>query len=42
MMIDGLSKVYRKYHPREHELFEAVDEDYYKRLDTLLENPKEN
>lgn len=42
MMIDGLTKVYRKYHPREHELFEAVDDEYYKRLGTLLENTKEN
>lgn len=42
IQIDGLSKIYRKFHPREHELFEAVDEDYYKRLETLLENTKEN
>jgi site-specific recombinase XerD len=33
---EGLFKVYRKYHPREHELFEAVDEAYLKRLDTVL------
>jgi len=32
----GLQKVYRKYHPGEHELFEAVDETYEKRLDRLI------
>jgi site-specific recombinase XerD len=38
IQIDGLTKMYRKYHPREHELFETVDEEYYKQLNTLLEN----
>lgn len=33
---DGLFKVYRKYHPREHELFETVDEVYLKRLKGIL------
>ena len=33
---DGVFKVYRKYHPREHELFEAVDDDYLKRFDSVL------
>jgi site-specific recombinase XerD len=33
---DGVLKVFRKHHPREHELFEAVDEDYLKRLDSVL------
>jgi site-specific recombinase XerD len=28
----GLAKLYRKYHPGEHELYEEVDEDYLKRL----------
>lgn len=32
---EGLAKVYRRFHPREHELFEAVDDEYFKRLDTL-------
>ena len=33
---EGLARVYRKYHPREHELFEMVDEAYNKRLDSIL------
>ena len=32
----GLQKIYRKYHPGEHELFEAVDEAYEKRLASLV------
>jgi len=32
----GLQKIYRKYHPREHELFEAIDEAYEKRLMSLV------
>lgn len=36
VMTDALTREYRKYHPREHELFEAVDADYEKRLDSLL------
>jgi site-specific recombinase XerD len=32
----GLAKVFRKYHPGEHELFEAIDEAYIKRLDALV------
>lgn len=35
VMTDGLVKVYRRHHPREHELFEAVDEDYERRLSSL-------
>jgi len=34
--IDGLQKVYRRYHPGEHELFEALDEAYEQRLDKLI------
>jgi integrase/recombinase XerD len=34
---EGLAKIYRKYHPREHELFEAVDADYRARVAGLLE-----
>ncbi|GHT77037.1 hypothetical protein FACS1894130_00130 [Spirochaetia bacterium] len=37
---DGVFKVYRKYHPGEHELFETVDDEYLKRLDTLLAGGK--
>jgi integrase/recombinase XerC len=33
---DGVFKVFRKYHPREHELFETVDDDYMKRFDSLI------
>jgi site-specific recombinase XerD len=33
---ERLLKVYRKYHPREHDLFEAVDETYMQRLETVL------
>ena len=33
---EGVFKVYRKHHPREHELFEAVDEEYLKRLERVL------
>ncbi|HKM07143.1 MAG TPA: tyrosine-type recombinase/integrase [Sphaerochaeta sp.] len=40
VMIDTISRVYRKYHPREHELFEAVDAEYDKRLDSLLVRKK--
>jgi len=37
----GLQKVYRKYHPGEHELFEIVDEAYEQRLETLIAGTKE-
>ena len=32
----GLQKIYRKYHPGEHELFEAVDTAYLERLEKLV------
>ena len=32
----GLQKIYRKYHPREHELFETVDDAYLARLENLI------
>jgi site-specific recombinase XerC len=38
---EGLLKVYRKYHPREHELYEAVDEGYLKRLESIIARRKE-
>lgn len=34
---DGAAKIYRKYHPREHDLFETVDEEYRRHLDSLIE-----
>jgi len=34
-MTDGLAKVYLRHHPREHELFEELDEDYERRLSAL-------
>ena len=36
VMTDTITRIYRKYHPREHELFEAVDAEYEERLDSLL------
>lgn len=33
----GLQKIYRKYHPGEHELFEAIDEAYRERFVLLVE-----
>lgn len=36
VLTDGLTKIYRKYHPREHELFETMDHAYEVRLDSLL------
>ncbi|MDE5581455.1 MAG: tyrosine-type recombinase/integrase [Treponemataceae bacterium] len=32
---EQMAKAYRKYHPREHDLFEVVDEEYKKRLECL-------
>jgi integrase/recombinase XerD len=36
--VDGerLGKFYRKHHPQEHDLFEAVDDEYKKRLELTL------
>lgn len=36
VMTDALTREYRKYHPREHELFETVDNAYEARLDSLV------
>ena len=33
---DGVARMYRKYHPREHDLFEAVDEAYIRHLENLV------
>jgi len=38
----GLQKVYRKYHPGEHELFEAVDAAYEQRLASLVAGKEES
>jgi len=35
VMTDGLAKVYRRHHPREHELFEVVEGAYMERLAKL-------
>lgn len=35
VMTDGLAKVYRRHHPREHELFEELGEEYEGRLTRL-------
>jgi integrase/recombinase XerD len=37
---EGLLKVYRRYHPGEHELFDVVDEAYDQRLDDLIAGRK--
>ncbi|PKL23554.1 MAG: hypothetical protein CVV47_15085 [Spirochaetae bacterium HGW-Spirochaetae-3] len=42
VMTFDLAKVYRRHHPREHELFETVDDEYERRLSTLVaRRPKE-
>jgi len=35
VMVDGLAKIFRRYHPREHELFEAVGPGYDEKLARL-------
>jgi len=35
VMTDSLGKVYRRHHPREHELYEEVDAEYVRRLSRL-------
>jgi site-specific recombinase XerD len=37
VLTESLAKVYRKYHPREHELFEEVDEEYERRLAVIVQ-----
>jgi site-specific recombinase XerD len=41
LQTDSLFKTYRKYHPREHELFETIDETYLKRFDSIAKRKKE-
>ena len=36
LQTDGIAKIYRKYHPREHDLFESVDEIYRNKVSCLL------
>jgi site-specific recombinase XerD len=33
---EGLAKIYRKYHPQEHDLFDAIDDTYKQRLSFTL------
>jgi len=40
VMTDSLAKVYRRHHPREHELFEIVDEAYERKLLALARRPR--
>jgi site-specific recombinase XerD len=35
IQVDGLQKIYQKYHPRENDLFKPLDADYEARLKTL-------
>jgi integrase/recombinase XerD len=37
---EGLARVYRKYLPRDHELFEIIDASYDKRLESILYDHK--
>ena len=33
---EKLAMIFRKYHPQEHGLFDAVDDDYKRNLETAL------
>ena len=35
---DGLYRIFRKHHPREHDIFEMVDEEYLSQVDRLIKN----
>jgi integrase/recombinase XerD len=37
MQNEAVARMYRKYHPQEHEYFKAVDGEYLKRLHAILE-----
>ena len=37
---EGLARIFRRYHPREHELFEVVDASYEQRLERILRDSK--
>ena len=36
LQTEGVARIYRKYHPREHELFDSVDEKYLNDVDCLI------
>ena len=36
LQTEGVGRIYRKYHPREHELFDSVDEKYFNDVDFLV------
>ena len=36
LQTEGVGRIYRKYHPREHELFDAVDEKYFNDVNCLI------
>jgi len=36
VMNDGLAKIYRRFHPREHELYEEMDLSYQNKLASLI------
>lgn len=33
---EGVGKIYRKYHPREHDLFDAIDEEYINKIQKII------
>ena len=35
---EGLARIFRKYHPREHELFEMIDSGYDERLEGIIKD----
>ncbi len=39
---EGVAKMFRKFHPREHDLFESVDEEYIRHLDYFIKQYKNN
>ena len=41
VMTEGLYKVYRKHHPREHELYEEVDAEYGRKLAAMIAGSEE-
>ncbi len=36
VQIDNLSRIFRKYHPREHDMFDVIDEKYKEKVLSLL------
>lgn len=33
---EGIGRIYRKYHPREHDLFDSVDDSYIKNIESFI------